>query len=57
MWQKKKVVWIAGKAQIDKQEAELKLHYKTKAKEAWKKEKEKADVDFEHSWEGWRMAL
>ncbi len=38
-------------------EKELKLHYETKAKAVWKKEKEKADVKFEYSQEGWQMAL
>ena len=40
---------LLEKACINKQEAELKLHYETKAKEVWKKEKEKADVKFECS--------
>ncbi len=44
---------LLERACIDKQEAELKLHYETKAKEAWKKEKEKADVKFEHSRDRW----
>ena len=44
---------LLERVHIDKQEAELKLHYETKAKEAWKKEKENADVKFECSRDGW----